>query len=682
MATENLFDAAVAYSGTGMAVFPCCPGAKRPLTRHGYRDASADFDDIMAWWSDAPDANIAVWPGHSRHVVLDIDCKGDADGEVSLAALEREHGELPETWTVTTPSGGKHLWFTLPGGMAPPANAKPASGIDVRSGNGYVLLPPSATAGGAYRVASDAPSAVAELPAPWARLLDNPVRERADGGERDAIPASELDLAENVERARVFLARTAPPAIQGEGGDQTTFQVACQVRDLGVSAETCLDLMAKHYNPRCDPPWNLHDGSGDPEGKTLDDKVAHAYNYAKSPLGQFHKPDARDAFAEYAQAGGGGPEAGLGTMDAERKTRPPRLLSPSDVEDLEPPEWLLDDCLPRASFVALYGEPGSFKSFLALDWAYHLAHGMTWANYEPDGPCRVLYVAGEGTAGIKKRLKAWRMHHDVELGGDTDGNLVVSDTMPQIGDMDAWHEWKADIEADGPWDLVIFDTLAYLTFGLEENSNTDMMYAVKRLSDLRESTGASVMVVHHSGKNGDTLRGATSLLGACDTVFRLDKDTQVRGQGRLHMTKQKDAEQWHGHLGIQAREYEVGRDRKNRAKTSLAMVKGYHNVTPSEGEKQAESAQEAFKEVPIEEKPEEMGKAIGEILRTYGKRMTLKELAGQLALHFGHEASEQGYIESLLKSEYIYKHPAVNQYVPPKQLRGGKVPEWWRLPNA
>lgn len=687
--SDELPEAADAYARLGLHVFPCLPDQKEPATSNGFKAATCDRDRIDHWWGwDDDDYNIGAVPGYSGYIVLDVDKKPDqgVDGDASLLMLECEHGELPHTWTVRTPSGGRHLWFRLPDGMVPPANAKPGDGLDVRSGNGYVLLPPSVIDGvGSYAIEDDGVD-IAELPGAWARALDRPATDRSG---RENVAEDELDRDEDIARAQAYLAQTARPAIQGRDGDATTYKVACNVRDLAISEAMCLELMAEHYNPRCEPPWPVRDGCDDPEGKCLASKVAHAYEYAKTALGERRQPSAREAFSgmevdQPSPRAGTEPSAGP-SGGIERKTRPMRFMSPSDVEDLEPPGWLIDNCLPQSSLIALYGAPGSLKSFLALDWAYHLAHGMDWAGLECDEPKRVLYVAGEGTAGVKKRLAAWRMHHGHVLGGEADGNLVVSDNMPQIGDDEAWPEHRADIEASGPWDLVVFDTLAYLTFGLEENSNTDMMRAVKRLTDFAKATGAAVMVVHHTGADGDKLRGATSILAACDTVFRLDKDTQVNGQGRLHMTKQKDAEAWHGHLGLQSKEYEVGQDHKGRRKTSLALIKGYHNTTPSSGEV-AEAvanteAREAFSGPP-EEDPAKLGAAIGEILEHNRQTMATKDLAKQLALHFGRTESEAGYIESLLKSEAVFRHPMVNQYVPPKQIRGGKAPGWWRLPDA
>ena len=676
--TANHRDKARAYARDGFAVFPCKPGTKNPATPHGFHDASASEGQVDQWWSPGSRANIGVWPGYSGHVVLDVDTKDGKDGESDLFMLECELGALPDTWTVRTPSGGFHLWFAMPRGHALPGNTPLANAIDIRSAKGYVLLPPSQADGGEYQTLVDLP--IATLPEAWAERLADPPRNETEPAT-EAATSIDLDTEEAIERAAEFLATTRQVSVQGEGGDATAFTVACQLRDLGISQDEALRLMDDHWNDRCDPPWDVYEPVSDPEGKCLADKVRHAYKYAAGLAGQDAPRDPTDVFAEFAM---GDPESGTepdadGALD--RKTRPPRLMSDVEIDDLEPPEWLLDDCIPEASLVALYGAPGSYKSFLALDWAYHLAHGMPWAGHDCDEPRRVLYVAGEGTTGIKKRLRAWRKHHGIDKGADL-GRLQVTDGMPQVGESDAWAEWRSDIEAAGPFDLIVFDTLAYLTFGLEENSNSDMMLAVKRLSDLREKTGASIMVVHHTGKEGDSMRGATSILGACDTVFRLDKDQQVKGQARLHMTKQKDAEAWPGHLGIQTADYTVAYDHKGRKKTSLALTKGRHNVTPTEGEMQdaAQSAEEAFREVPLEEHPEKLGQAIGQVLGKRKQAMQRKELAANLALHLGRSESEAGYIESLLRS--MYSHPEIHQYVPGKQARAGKVPDWFRWVEA
>lgn len=142
--------AAVAYAEQfGMAVFPVRPRDKRPvgeLVPRGVLDATTELTRIHAWWGAAPTANIGIAMGASVIVALDIDQHG-IDGEESLRDLEREHGELPETPVNLTGGGGRHLLFRAPDDLRL-KQAPLAPGVDVRTGNGYIVAPPSVHASG------------------------------------------------------------------------------------------------------------------------------------------------------------------------------------------------------------------------------------------------------------------------------------------------------------------------------------------------------------------------------------------------------------------------------------------------------------------------------------------------------------------------------------------------------
>jgi hypothetical protein len=163
----SFLQAALQLASKRKHIFPCRPGAKEPLTRRGFKDATTDPDSIRRWWNDNPDANLAIATGaDSGLVVLDVDMDIDKgkDGEATLAALEREHGRLPGTLTVRTPRGGRHFYFKHPGGdlRVQCSTDKLGSGLDVRADGGYVIAPPSRTENGEYRWESK--EAVAELP--------------------------------------------------------------------------------------------------------------------------------------------------------------------------------------------------------------------------------------------------------------------------------------------------------------------------------------------------------------------------------------------------------------------------------------------------------------------------------------------------------------------------------------
>jgi hypothetical protein len=121
-------------------VFPCEPGAKRPLTRNGHWDATTDSRVIERWWKRWPSANVGIPTGKkSGVVVLDVDM--DAGGLDSLAKLERTGTPIPKTARARTGGGGIHVFFRNPRGTKIRNSAGLLGpGLDVRGDGGYSVL--------------------------------------------------------------------------------------------------------------------------------------------------------------------------------------------------------------------------------------------------------------------------------------------------------------------------------------------------------------------------------------------------------------------------------------------------------------------------------------------------------------------------------------------------------------
>jgi hypothetical protein len=161
-------EAALGYATHGIRVFSIQPNDKRPFPgSHGCLDATTDTDVITRWWTDHPNANVAIATGAGL-VVIDIDTKNGKDGWGSLDALMRDHGELPGTRWAQTPSGGAHLYFKVSGEVRN-SESKHGPGVDVRGDGGYVLAAPSIIDGKPYVWMGRDPSA--PLPPAWAELL-------------------------------------------------------------------------------------------------------------------------------------------------------------------------------------------------------------------------------------------------------------------------------------------------------------------------------------------------------------------------------------------------------------------------------------------------------------------------------------------------------------------------------
>lgn len=163
---NGTLDAALALAADGYPVFPVVAGEKRPACAHGVKDASDEPATIRAWFRGGR-SNLAVrCGGTARLVIVDLDPRHGG----TVAALEARLGiTIPPTRTVSTPSGGYHLWYRWPDGVDLPRNSAGglAAGIDIRSTGGYVLVPPSVGGVGGYtwldeREPAEAPAALVE----------------------------------------------------------------------------------------------------------------------------------------------------------------------------------------------------------------------------------------------------------------------------------------------------------------------------------------------------------------------------------------------------------------------------------------------------------------------------------------------------------------------------------------
>ncbi|PXY32107.1 bifunctional DNA primase/polymerase [Prauserella muralis] len=160
-AQDALLDWALYLAAMGWPVFPLRPGTKRqPAVKAWEQRATTDPARIRRCWS-ADHYNIAVATGPARLVVIDLDTAKDGetgpDGATALAAVAAERGApLPETFTVTTPSGGRHWYYRCPPGVhLRNTQSQICSRVDTRAGGGYVVGPGSITGEGGYELADE-----------------------------------------------------------------------------------------------------------------------------------------------------------------------------------------------------------------------------------------------------------------------------------------------------------------------------------------------------------------------------------------------------------------------------------------------------------------------------------------------------------------------------------------------
>jgi hypothetical protein len=170
MSAEYLRHCARDLAERGWHVFPITPGAKKPpvIDRWETR-ATTDPDQINYWWRHTA-FSIGIATGPSGLVVIDLDTLkysehaqdrwailGINSGAGVLRALARQHGAaVTPTYAATTPSGGWHLYYTTPPGIAL-RNTHNMIGwkIDTRAHGGYVIAPGCPVPPGGYELFDD-----------------------------------------------------------------------------------------------------------------------------------------------------------------------------------------------------------------------------------------------------------------------------------------------------------------------------------------------------------------------------------------------------------------------------------------------------------------------------------------------------------------------------------------------
>jgi hypothetical protein len=139
--TDATLNRALAYARHGWPVFPCLPGQKIPATRHGYRDATTDEQQITGWFGRGSGWNLAIATGAPGPDVLDVDQHGPAgNGYPAFTRLQRAGLAGGASAFVRTPAGGMHAYFT---GSGQHNGRLPSHHLDFRSRGGYILAPPS-----------------------------------------------------------------------------------------------------------------------------------------------------------------------------------------------------------------------------------------------------------------------------------------------------------------------------------------------------------------------------------------------------------------------------------------------------------------------------------------------------------------------------------------------------------
>jgi hypothetical protein len=206
-------------------------------------------------------------------------------------------------------------------------------------------------------------------------------------------------------------------------------------------------------------------------------------------------------------------------------------------------KWTVEGMLPAKGFAALYGQPGSYKSFVALYLAAMIATGRE-AFGRATQAGTIVYIMGEGGAGLRYRRDALTAEYGLPPDVPIHFIRAQLDLRSKTGDGKALVE---AIHGQGLQpSLVVIDTLARAFAGGNENASEDMGAFITQVGAVQEALKCGILVVHHSGKDDARgMRGHSSLFGAVDAELEVKKqsgDDSADRYGTLAVSKQKDGE--------------------------------------------------------------------------------------------------------------------------------------------
>ena len=480
-------------------VFPCGKD-KKPLTKHGFKDATTDVGQLRRWWTRFPGALIGVPTGSaSGLLVIDVDPAG-------VDFILGEHGDLLDEGRQHNTRRGFHYLFCAPADVSIGCSAgKLAEGVDVRGDGGYIIWWPAA----GLRVFGPE---IDKLPLPPDSLLSllaqssNVKPSLQSGSSIDELLTPEPRAGLSFGALAVLLSPIDADityddwskvlmAVHHEtGGSEAGFELVTQWSSKGRKYKGINDVRSHWRSFSTDRP-NI---------------VGAAWLKKFSAKQAAMRPSVSDSGPRFA------------------------VIPDHQFIERAPLAWHVKGVLPKAELAVVFGPSGSGKSFVVFDMAAAIATGVPWQGRKATKG-KVVFVLAEGAMGFRNRLLAYAKTH----AGTFPGVRIIGSAPNLLGEQD--HVLLAnEIEASGGADLIVIDTLAASSPGADENAAKDMGKVIDHCKRLHHATGATVLLIHHSGKDESKgARGWSGLRAAADAEIEVNRYSDDR---TATVTKLKDGE--------------------------------------------------------------------------------------------------------------------------------------------
>lgn len=183
------------------------------------------------------------------------------------------------------------------------------------------------------------------------------------------------------------------------------------------------------------------------------------------------------------------------------------------------PRWLLRDKLERSVIALMAGTRGSYKSFIALDWAMNIA-----LKGNP------VYVASAEGADFDRRARAWLRIYADDMAPSA-LPLYVLERRIDLNQHENIELIRQDcVRLDVRPVLFVLDTFSKLSGGLDENSNTEVKAFIGRLDNgIKRPFDATVLLIAHTGHSDrGRARGASALEADTDAAYIVTRNDTTK----------------------------------------------------------------------------------------------------------------------------------------------------------
>ena len=536
----NVLSHALEYASRGLRVIPIAPGEKFPKGIKGWESlGTTDLEQIRAWWT-GPHAGwgVGILGGRTRSgrqiFILDLDEHSpEASGADTLADLEAEHGPLPDTVTVHTPSGGRHLYFYSPVEIRNDAGKRLGPGLDIRGEGGMCLAPPTQHPdGGTYtadlehgfdRPPAEAPTWLINLLTYTPKQVDTQ-RPTTTGN----LPSDRYNASVNFAD---LLTADGWTYSHSDRNGATYWRRPGKDRG-GISAS--LDAVAPGV-------LNIFSTNAPiPQGGY----TAFGYTAATRHQGDWKalSQALRTANPDILTA----PPTPTPTSPAEPTADDDNYLLNQLVnwptfwtQEHQTEDWIAKPLIARGRQTALYAEAKSGKSWITLNVVAALATGTPILGQPAQPPVHVLYLDYEMTENdLYERLD------EFGYGPEHDLTHLHYALIPSLPPLNSHHGAHAVLRLAQLCNaqVVIVDTTGRAVEGEENSADTYRDFARTTGLELKRA-GIALIRTDHAGKDSSRgQRGSSAKNDDVDLVYRIRKTEQgvqlIRTHSRISWAPQ------------------------------------------------------------------------------------------------------------------------------------------------